>query len=562
MKPTLLNTLIINMTLAVIYAIASILSQQFGVIPPGNATAIFASSGIALVAIYFLGYKVTFGVLLGSFLGNNNLYLPNFGTVGFAQFNMTGFIVALTIGIGAALEGSLGYYFLKRFGNIQKPFDTVRSVWIFVLLTALASCLVNATIGSSSLVLGGFADVAFYGEVWLTWWLGDAAGVVIIAPLLITWRYLPRVSNEGRDVLEAVLAFLALMGVGTISFVGNFPVEYLLIPILVFIVLRFGLHGATLGIFLTSGFAIWGTVNGNGAFVRPDVNDSLILLQAFIGTAMFTALTLSAEDKERRTASDALAETNRTLEKRVIERTEALAIAQKQAEHASHAKTVFIAQMSHEFRTPLNAIIGYSEILTMGMLGAMTDEQNETVGFMRQNAYRLLGLINDTLDISKIEEGKLTREDTQISIRPFFDDILQSVKSLTAKKPITFETHYFEDTPEYLTIDTSKIQQIIVNLVGNAVKYTPTGVIRIEVGMKNAVNWFFCVRDTGIGMSPDTLSHLFEAYNRVKDSTTQAIEGTGLGLSITKQLVDFLEGQIEVVSELGKGSAFTIILPI
>ncbi|MCL4254018.1 MAG: MASE1 domain-containing protein [Anaerolineae bacterium] len=562
MKPTSLNTLIINITIAVIYAIASILSQQFGMIPPGNATAIFASSGIALVAIYVFGYKIVFGVLLGSFLGNNNLYLPDFGTVGFAQFNTTGFIVALAIGIGAVLEGSLGYYFLKRFGNIQKPFDTIRSVWIFILLTALASCLVNATIGSSSLVLGGFVDVTFHGEIWLTWWLGDAAGVVIIAPLLITWRSLPYISNEGRDVLEAVFSFIVLMGVGVISFWGGFPVEYLLIPILVFIVLRFGLHGATLGIFLTSGFAIWGTVNGNGAFIQPDINASLILLQAFIGTVMFSALTLSAEDKERREASDALTETNRTLEKRVQERTEALAIAQKQAENASHAKSVFIAQMSHEFRTPLNAIIGYSEILTMGMIGDMTDEQTETVGFMRQNAYRLLGLINDTLDISKIEEGKLTREDTEISLHLFFDEILQSVKSLTAKKPITIETQYLENTPQRLIVDAGKIQQIMVNLVGNAIKYTPQGFITIEIGMRNSSNWFFCVRDTGIGMSEDTISHLFEPYKRVEDNTTQYIEGTGLGLSITNQLVNFLGGQIEVASELGKGSAFTVILPI
>ncbi len=562
MKPTLLNTLIINIALAVIYAITSIISQQFGVIPPGNATAVFASSGIALVGIYFFGYKVAPGVLFGSFLGNNNLYLPDFAMVGLAHFNATGLIVALAIGIGAALEASLGYYFLRQFGHIDKPFDTVRSVWMFVLLTALASCLVNATIGSSSLVFGGFADAAFHGEIWLTWWLGDAVGVVIITPLLITWHKLPQVSNEGRDVLEATFSFIALMGVGTISFIGGFPVEYLHIPILVFIVLRFGLHGATLGIFLISGFAIWGTVNGNGAFVRPDVNASLILLQAFIGTVMFTALTLSASDKERRVASDALAETNRTLEKRVNERTEALAIAQKETENASHAKTVFIAQMSHEFRTPLNAIIGYSDILTMNMLGKLTDEQTETVGFMRQNAYRLLGLINDTLDIAKIEEGKLTREDTEISIRPFFDELLQSMRSLTAKKPITIQTHYFENTPQRLVVDAPKIQQIIVNLVGNAIKYTPKGFITIEIGMKSASHWFFCVRDTGIGMSPESINKLFDAYTRVEDDTTDTIEGTGLGLSITKQLVDFLDGQIEVTSELGKGSSFTVILPI
>lgn len=239
MKPSLLNTIILNFALASMYAVSSIISQQFGVIPPGNATAIFAPSGIAFVAIFFFGYKVAPGVFLGSFIGNNNLYLPNFTLIGFG--------VALAIGIGASMEGSLGVYLLKKFGTREHPFEQVRSVWVFILLSALTSCLVNATIGSSALVIGGFAPPALHGDIWLTWWLGDAAGVVILAPLFIIWRHLPKPSNDGLLVLEAVLSFIALMAIGTIAFVGGFPIEYLFIPILAFIVLRFGLHGATWG---------------------------------------------------------------------------------------------------------------------------------------------------------------------------------------------------------------------------------------------------------------------------------------------------------------------------
>lgn len=550
MKPPLPTTLIINISLALIYAITSVIGQQFGTIPPGNATAIWAPSGIALAAIFFFGYRVAPGIALGSFIGNNNLYTP--------EFTLIGFIVALAIGMGAAIEGGLGVYFLKRFGNKTHPFNQVRSVWVFILLSALASCLVNATIGSSSLVLGGFAPPAVHGDLWLTWWLGDAAGVVIIAPLLIVWRYLPKLSNEGRDVLEAALAFIALMLVGTISFVGGFPVEYLLIPILVFVVLRFGLHGATLGVFLIAGFAIWGTVNGNGAFIRENVNDSLLLLQAFIGTVMFTALTLSASDKERQSATLALAETNRTLEKRVIERTEQLAIAKEVAESASRAKSLFIAQMSHEFRTPLNAIIGYSDILAMD---EVTSTQTEQLGFIKKNAKRLLGLINDVLDISKIEAGKLTLQESPVEMKPFFEEILQSVQSLTARKQVIISTHYHPTAPARLMIDAAKVQQITVNLVGNAIKFTTQGQITIEIGADSADTWFFCVRDTGIGMPPEAIQTLFEEYKRVEDDATKDIEGTGLGLSITKRLVDFLGGQIDVQSQLRQGSAFTVTLP-
>lgn len=555
MKPSLLNTIILNFGLASMYAVSSIISQQFGVIPPGNATAIFAPSGIAFVAIFFFGYKVAPGVLLGSFMGNNNLYLPNFALIGFS--------VALAIGIGAMIEGSLGVYLLKKFGNRERPFEQVRSVWIFILLSALASCLVNATIGSSALVLGGFAPPAVHGNIWLTWWLGDAAGVVILAPLFIVWRHLPKPSNDGKLVLQAVLSFIALMAIGTIAFVGGFPIEYLFIPILVFIVLRFGLHGATLGIFLVAGFAIWGAVNGNGAFVRADVNDSLLLLQAFIGTVMFTALTLSAADKERQTATKALAETNHTLEKRVIERTQDLEIAKNEAESASRSKTLFIAQMSHEFRTPLNAVIGYSDILQMGMLGDMTPDQTERIGFIKQNASRLLGLINDTLDIAhQIEAGKLTLTESRVNTQYFFDELLQGVKSLIAKKQITIKTVYHQTIPERILIDAPKIQQIIVNLVGNAVKFTAEGVITIEIGANMPNEWFFAVRDTGIGMSAESVKQLFEQYTRIADATTKSIEGTGLGLSITKRLVEFLGGTVDVQSVLGQGSVFTVNLPL
>ncbi len=554
MKPSLLNTIILNFALASMYAVSSIISQQFGVIPPGNATAIFAPSGIAFVAIFFFGYKVAPGVFLGSFIGNNNLYLPNFTLIGFG--------VALAIGIGASMEGSLGVYLLKKFGTREHPFEQVRSVWVFILLSALTSCLVNATIGSSALVIGGFAPPALHGDIWLTWWLGDAAGVVILAPLFIIWRHLPKPSNDGLLVLEAVLSFIALMAIGTIAFVGGFPIEYLFIPILVFIVLRFGLHGATLGIFLVAGFAIWGAVNGNGAFVRADVNDSLLLLQAFIGTVMFTALTLSAADKERQTATKALAETNHTLEKRVIERTQDLEIAKNEAESASRSKTLFIAQMSHEFRTPLNAVIGYSDILQMGMLGDMTPDQTERIGFIKQNASRLLGLINDTLDIAQIEAGKLTLTESRVNTQYFFDELLQGVKSLTAKKQITIKTVYHQTIPERILIDAPKIQQIIVNLVGNAVKFTPEGVITIEIGANMPNEWFFAVRDTGIGMSAESVKQLFEQYTRIADATTKSIEGTGLGLSITKRLVEFLGGTVDVQSVLGQGSVFTVNLPL
>jgi signal transduction histidine kinase len=555
MKQLSSNTIILNVGLALIYAVTSIISQEFGIIPPGDVSAIFAPSGIAFVAVFFFGYRVAPGVMLGSLIGNNGIYLPDFTAVGF--------IVATSIGIGAAIETSLGVYFLKRFGNYERPFDQIRSVWVFVVLSAFGSCLVNATIGSSSLVLGGFAPPAIHGNIWLTWWLGDAAGVVIIAPLLIVWRHIPKPSSEGRVVIEATLSFIALMCVGITSFYFGLPVEYLLIPILVFIVLRLGLHGATLSVFLIAGFAIWGTANGKGAFAFDNMNDSFLLLQAFISTVMFTALALSAEDKERQKATYEVAETNRTLEKRVNERTQELAIATKEAENASRAKTLFIAQMSHEFRTPLNAVIGYSDILQMGMLGNnMTADQMERIGFIKQNAYRLLGLINDTLDISKIESGKLTLDESRVDTQYFFDEIVQGVKSLTAKKQITINTFYHPTIPERILIDASKIQQIIVNLVGNAVKFTPQGQITIEVGAKSETQWFLAVRDTGIGMSPESVDTLFEQYTRVDNEMTKNIEGTGLGLSITKRLVDFLEGSIEIQSVLGQGSVFTVNLPL
>lgn len=231
------------------------------------------------------------------------------------------------------------------------------------------------------------------------------------------------------------------------------------------------------------------------------------------------------------------------------------------AEAADKAKTQFLANMSHELRTPMNAIIGYDEAMLGGMVGTFTPEQTRLLGHIQNNSRRLLGLINDVLDLSKIEAGSVEIYLTPISPRKVIEQSVESVRSLALEKDIDLRVSFTDDVPGIILADAKKLQQILVNLVGNAIKFTDQGGVTIEVDLVDNEHWQFIVRDTGIGIPRDSLATIFEPFRQVDNSSTRRYKGTGLGLSITKRLVEILNGNIQVTSEIDKGSTFAVTLP-
>ncbi len=245
---------------------------------------------------------------------------------------------------------------------------------------------------------------------------------------------------------------------------------------------------------------------------------------------------------------------------------QALAAARDAAEAASRAKSTFLANMSHELRTPLSAIIGYSEMLQEEIAdGAEAGGLGLDVGRIETNARHLLGLINDVLDLSKIESGKMEVYLETVEAEPLLREVAAGVAGLVGRKNNRLDLRLAPGLGS-LRSDATKLRQILLNLVGNAAKFTENGTVTIEAarerGVDGAERLRVAVSDTGIGMTPEQVSRLFQRFSQADASTTRRFGGTGLGLSLIKAFADMLGAGVEVQSEPGRGSTFAVLLPV
>ncbi len=246
-----------------------------------------------------------------------------------------------------------------------------------------------------------------------------------------------------------------------------------------------------------------------------------------------------------------------------IEREDALREAKQEAEHANRLKSEFLANMSHEIRTPMNAVLGYSEILAEKLKD--NPEYLSYVEGINKGGKNLISLINDILDLSKIESGKLEINTTPVDFRNLLEDIKQIFAANIKNKHIDFNINIDSRLPHALMLDKKRIRQVLFNLVGNAIKFTDKGGVNIAVkvegiiGIKSNIDLFFEVEDTGIGIREQQLTDIFEAFRQTHGNYSQ-FEGTGLGLAISKRLVEAMNGAISVESVIGKGSVFRVYL--
>ncbi|NLK42323.1 MAG: response regulator [Planctomycetes bacterium] len=233
----------------------------------------------------------------------------------------------------------------------------------------------------------------------------------------------------------------------------------------------------------------------------------------------------------------------------------------KQANDANQAKSEFLANMSHEIRTPMNAIIGFSELLAEEDL---TDHQQMFVKTVLSSGRNLLKLINDILDFSKIEAGKLKTEIVQVELEPFLSELDSFLRPLTFEKNLHFEILRCSPLPAIIYTDPVRVRQCLINLTGNALKFTETGHVFINVDVERIRDKDFIrfdVEDTGVGIPQEKQAQIFEAFTQADSSTTRKYGGTGLGLTITRQLAGLLGGTLRLKSEVGKGSVFSLRIP-
>jgi signal transduction histidine kinase/CheY-like chemotaxis protein len=261
-----------------------------------------------------------------------------------------------------------------------------------------------------------------------------------------------------------------------------------------------------------------------------------------------------------RQANLALLESERVLEARVTERTAELEEKGNQLEIANRHKSEFLASMSHELRTPLNAVIGFSRVLSDRTFGELNAKQEEYLHDIVSSGSHLLSLINDVLDVSKVEAGRMELEVGRFSLREAFASSLATVRDHAARRQVSLSSH-LDPEVELVDGDERKVKQVLFNLLSNAIKFTPAGGSVAAVARRAGGAVSISVSDTGIGIAPEHLERVFEDFQQVR-SPEQDQEGSGLGLALARRLIELHGGRIRVESQLGQGSVFTLTLPL
>ena len=450
-------------------------------------------------------------------------------------------VMALLLGLCNMLECLVGASLL---GHVQKnQTKRINRTWLAQLAVfgALIPCAISASL--ASLVVSATPNEFTFS--WSIYFPAHIIGIITIVPLIFIF------AKDSRKLiyrnLPRELVFVAVVSALTsvIIFLQMLPLTFMIFPMLAWSAFRGGVPGAALATFIVTFVATTLTIQGFGPIGLIDASEHMriLFLQALIVIVTFSTLPIATVLEQRK--NDAL-----KLEK-----------AKVAAEEATAAKAQFLANMSHEIRTPMNGIIGFAELLSQSELN---DKQRHQVETIRSSSDSLLYLLNDILDISKIEAGHLSVSHSPVKVAECVSECVALVAATAAGKNLTIEVELEIDQQLVIGSDRLRIRQILLNLLGNAVKFTERGTVRVSakiLAQNGPPVLQITVSDTGIGIPANRLAQVFEEFEQAETETSQKYGGTGLGLAISKNLAGLLGGQLLLESRYGEGTAVTLQLP-
>lgn len=508
----------------------------------GNATPVWAPTGISLAALLLFGRQLWPGVALGAFLVNATTHTPLLFSASAAAGNTGAVLVAVWL-----IERGGGVGLLGRFRQV-----------LLLVGVALVSPIVSATVGAGALALTDalpWRDVPF---AWWIWWLGDSLGFIIITPLLLAWARLRQLWPIRRRAEAAALAMAlaavvaAAFGPWSVGILGSYPLAYAVVPIMAWAALRFGQPGATLANLLTSGVALWAIVRDYEYLSHGEQAQVLLLWQVFSAVVAITSLVIASTAAERNRAVQELERHTAELEQRVAERTAELRKQNDQMVEFSYS-------ISHDLRAPIRAISGYVQALSEDVSGQLDATGEQYIARIEDATRRMDALIQNLLAYSRLSKVELAHE--EVNVAEAVEEALSEVRSEFGQRDVLLLVEVPGDLPP-VRVHRLTLVQTIANLLLNAAKFMPPDRVpevrmRAEERSDRVRLW---IADNGIGIRPEHHARIFRVFERLH--STELYPGTGVGLAMAWRAMERMGGAIGVESELGSGSRFWLEMPI
>lgn len=619
-----------------------------------QVTVVWPPTGIALAVVLLLGYRIWPFIALGAFIANITTNTP--------------VITSLGIATGNTLEALAGAFLLNRFVGIRPSLDRFRDVFGLLLYGAVLSTMVSATIGTVSLCLTDLQPWHNFGALWSTWFLGDAMGNVVFAPLVMTLFSGAAREQIRRRLTEFIALVALLIGVGMLVFGGigildpRFPApDYAFLPVLIWAALRLGILATAFSIFVSSTMAVLGTVKGFGPFSSGSVAENLISVELYMFVAAVTGLIIAVAKTERDKAEASLHRSEQRYRSlvlasaQVVWRTNAAGevtedlptwrtftgqaqedmmglgwakklhpddleqvttvwhqslatgtpnenefrvmagngeyryvharavpvfesdgtvrewigtlsdvtarkLAEQEVDEASRRKDEFLAMLAHELRNPLAPIRSAVEVIRSSS-GNVTRIAGMCDMMVRQ-IHHMGRLLDDLLDVSRITRGTIQLDRQSTDLRILLERCLEPAQMLAEKKAVRVTTRTAAG-PVAIRVDVTRMEQVISNLLNNAMKFTPSGG-QITITVEREAEWAVLrVQDTGRGISADFLPKVFDLFTQADRTLARSEGGLGIGLTLVRDLVRMHHGVVEARSDgPGRGSEFVVKLPM